>query len=47
MNRISIVIILFLIFSCGSGRRNNVIYLYSKDKSQVVSILSNYKKMKE
>ncbi|MNQ29924.1 hypothetical protein D3C85_432530 [compost metagenome] len=44
MNRILLVIILFVIFSCGSERRSNVIYLYSKDKSQVVSIISNYSK---
>ncbi|MFH6935776.1 hypothetical protein [Flavobacterium sp. FlaQc-30] len=44
MNRILLVIILFVFFSCGSERRSNVIYLYSKDKSQVVSIISNYSK---
>ena len=35
---------MFVIFSCSSERKNNVIYLYSKDKSQVVSIISNYSK---
>lgn len=44
MNRILLVFILFVIFSCGSERKNNVIYLYSKDKSQIVSIISNYSK---
>ena len=44
MNRILLVIVLFVFFSCGSERKNNVIYLYSKDKSQVVSIISDYTK---
>ena len=44
MNRILLVIVMFVFFSCGSERKNNVIYLYSKDKSQVVSIISDYTK---
>ncbi len=44
MNRILLVVMLFMFLSCGSERKNNVIYLYSKDKSQVVSIISNYSK---
>ncbi len=44
MNRILLVIVLIAFFSCGSERKSNVIYLYSKDKSQVVSIISDYTK---
>lgn len=44
MNRILLVIVLFTFLNCSSERDSNVIYLYSKDKSQVVSIISNYNK---
>ena len=44
MYRILLVIVLYVIFSCGSERRNDVIFLYSKDKTQVVSIISSYSK---
>ncbi len=44
MNRILFVIMLFTFLNCNSERDSNVIHLYSKDKSQVVSIISNYTK---
>ncbi|PQJ16577.1 hypothetical protein [Aureicoccus marinus] len=44
IKNISLFLFFLAFFSCGSERKNNVIHLYSKDKSQVVSIISNYNK---
>lgn len=46
MRYIFSIIILLLIYSCGSERRNELIYVYSKDKSKVITIISNYSKGK-
>ena len=36
-----ILILLCLLTGCSSKRKNNVIYLYSEDKSQIVSVITN------
>ncbi|MFI2744369.1 hypothetical protein ACG2LH_16660 [Zhouia sp. PK063] len=43
-NKILLSVVLFVLVSCNTKKRSNIIYLYSKDKSQVVSIISNYSK---
>lgn len=44
MSRILLVVMLFTVFSCNSERKSRVIHLYSKDRSQVVSVISDYTK---
>ncbi|MBO6879967.1 hypothetical protein [Winogradskyella sp.] len=45
LNRICLISLLSLLsLSCANKGRNEVVYLYSKDKSQVVSVFSNYDK---
>lgn len=45
LRKIILVTLLFaLLISCGSERKSKIVYLYPKDKSQVISIISNYNK---
>lgn len=44
MKTFYLVLLLALLSGCGSERRNEIIYLYPKDKSQVISIISDYSK---
>ncbi len=41
-----ILIQCMLYVSCGSEKRNDIVYLYSKDKTQVITIISDYDKNK-
>lgn len=44
ISRVFLVVMLFTMFSCDSEKKSRIIHLYSKDRSQVVSVISDYVK---
>ena len=44
MKNKNLIYIIILFFSCNSNKRDNIVYLYSQDKLQTITIISDYNK---